>query len=1039
MPEQKFTAAEAAVLSRIIDAISSVTLRRARDYASSGHVGALSRRGPSLQARVIGTEEYLVTINLAHLDFDCDCPADLPCKHIGAVAIVALQQAAVEAPATAAAEDNETYDLCVRMLDHGPVMLHAISASGKVRPVTRNNLRLLRPAHREKLSSILGYISHVAEHGMSFRDFAYTLIEKLARDKEVKFYFGIEEQPTRCAGIVKAHSEMHELANPHDDTLYDAFGYRRVRFERSHTITDPVTHEVSTFTHNIYHPWVRRGAGGDYFFVIAVPHDIAASTRPYFLENIERMQGSRIYNKWQHGFETMATAGPKLLLSVHGVENAKNGALSIEGQLEFAYARDAADLRHREAGFEFADGSKPLYSISIRGQRPQGKQPNEIVQHKTGVLIKRLARQEEALLARPIPIKHSASGRVRIAKARYQDFFTHEIAAAKAAGIIVRIHDNILGVLAKPLSTRLTLRGSSGIDWFEGRIEVSGLDGNDMSAVIRAYRRKEELVKLRNGSWLSVQGSGIAEVLKSLERLGITANADGAISKLTFAQLASLEAEKEMQLRAETGAQVAREKFQSFLETPAPRVRPGKTLRARLRPYQLEGFRFLLRLHEAQTGGILADDMGLGKTVQAIAAMDWLGARARAIPAASRAANAQFLVVCPLAALGVWQTEIEKFAPQLSVYRWHGPGRSAKTAQKADVVLTTFATFSLDVAALSAQPWQIVFIDEAQFIKNFRSRSARELRKLSAGSVICLTGTPLENYLEDLWALFDLIFPGYLGTAQSFKDSYGGHLDLRDREGLMRKIRPFVLRRRKGDVLTELPEKTEVVVRIPMTAEQAKVYEAARLRALSTLGQKGSPLFDLLRHLTALRRIACHPYLEDEKPDPLHSGKFEYLESKILELAIAAEGVLVFSQYTTVLRVFKQLLAKHGIEPLYLDGKTSEKSRSALVGRFQQGAAKFFLISLKAGGTALTLTRADTVIHLDPWWNPAVENQATDRAHRMGQRKHVIVYKLISQGSVEEKVLTLQAQKRELFNELIDDAPSGTPRIAREDIAALLE
>lgn len=1037
MPGLQLAPTEAAVLHGIIDEISAATLRRAQDYARSGYVGPITRKGPRLTANVIGTEEYRVAINLESQSVSCSCPADKPCKHIGAVALVASQEAAVAAPSAVAIEQNESYDLCVRIFEHGHVQLNGMSPSGRFIPVSRNNFRFLKPRHRELLNHIVGYVSHVAERGMPFRDFAYTLLEKLARDGEVKFFFDMEEKPTRCAGIVKPHSEMHEVVDAGDDANYEKFGYRRVRFERSHTVTDPETHELYTFNFNLYHPMVRRGKDNEYFYVIAVPHDITVVPKPYYLENIERMRGSDMRRKWEHAFDTMATAGPKLMLSVAGVENEKTGKLSLEGRLEFAYARDTTALRHRDAGSEVADGAKPIYGISVSMQRPHGKPLNEIVQHKTGVLIKRLGREEENLLKLDIPFKYTSVGRVRIAKKNYADFFTQDVPAAKEAGLIVRIHDNILGLLTKPMAASLTLKGSSGIDWFEGRIEVPGLDRGHLREVIKAYRQKEELVKLKNGNWLSVQGSGIAEVLKSLDRLGITAGADGTITKVSFAQLASLEAEKEMLLRTEEGAATAQEKFRGFLEAALPEAEPANTLNAKLRHYQLDGFRFLLHLFETETGGILADDMGLGKTVQAIALMDYLSQDSAGAERAGRVLR-KFLVVCPLAALGVWESEIEKFAPKLSTYRWHGASRSDAEARKANVIVTTFATFSLDAEKLCQNTWDMVFIDEAQFIKNFRSRSARELRKLRARSLVCLTGTPLENYLEDLWALFDLIFPGYLGTAQSFKDNYGGHLELRDRDSLMRKIRPFMLRRRKADVLKELPAKTEMVIRIPMAAEQAKVYEAARIRALTTLGQQGSPLFDLLRHLTTLRRIACHPYLEEERPDPFQSGKFEYLDSQIVELAIASEGVLVFSQYTSVLRVFRQLLAKHGIEPLYLDGKTSEKSRRALVTRFQEGGSKFFLISLKAGGTALTLTRADTVIHLDPWWNPAVENQATDRAHRIGQKKHVMVYKLISEGTVEEKVLTLQAQKRELFNDLIDDDPATAKRITREDIAGLL-
>ncbi|GAB4440324.1 MAG: hypothetical protein OHK0011_22790 [Turneriella sp.] len=1032
------TSTEAAALHGIVDELLPVTLRRAQDYARLGHVSPLTRRGPRVTARVVGTDEYRVAIHLESQAVSCSCPAHKPCKHIGAVAIVALQEAASAAYSAVAAGSEETYVLCVRLFDYGYVMLNGISPTGRVIPISRYNIRFLKPAHRKMVNSIVGYGPHIAELDMPFSDFADLLLEKLARDSDVKFYFDMAEQPTRCAGVVQARSEMHEVADPTDDAHYDKFGYRQVCFECSHTVIDPVTYEPYTFSFDLDHPMVRRGKSGEYFYVIAVPHDITPPPRPCYLDHIERMRGSAIRRKWEHAFETMATAGPKLMLSVMGVENKKNGRFSLEGRLEFAYAREWGDLRSNDAGSEIADGAKPIYGISVSRSRPGKKVAKEIVQHKTGVLIKRLGSAEQQLLWQRIPFKYTSVGKVRIAKKRYMDFFTQDVPAAKAAGLIVRIHDNILGLLQKPAAVSLAVKGSSGIDWFEGRIEVPGLDPGHLREVIKAYRQKEELVKLRNGRWLSVQGSGIADVLKSLDRLGITANADGTISKMSFAQLAGLEAEKQMVLRTEEGAATAQQKFRNFLQANPPDTVPSRTLTATLRHYQLEGFRFLLRLYEAKTGGILADDMGLGKTVQAIAVMDWIAGRTRANPRRNRTARAQFLVVCPLAALGVWESEIRKFAPQLSVYRWHGPGRSEKQAQGAQVILTTFATFSLDAQKLCQNEWEMAFIDEAQFVKNFRSRSARALRKLNVRSLVCLTGTPLENYLEDLWALFDLFFPGYLGTAQSFKDTYGGHLDLRDREALTQKIRPFMLRRRKADVLTELPEKTEMVVKVPMTPVQGKVYEAARIRALSTLGQKGSPLFDLLRHLTALRRIACHPYLEDEKADPFQSGKFEYLDSQLLELSIASAGVLVFSQYTSVLRVFKHLLKKRGIEPLYLDGKTSEKSRRELVTQFQNGGAKFFLISLKAGGTALTLTRADTVIHLDPWWNPAVENQATDRAHRIGQKKRVMVYKLISEGTVEEKVLTLQAQKRELFNDLIDDEPAEARRITREDIADIL-
>ena len=1019
-------------LHRLLASMPPATHRRATDYARSGYVSPTNVVNGRATAKVFGNEIYDVAIRLESGTSTCTCPAEKPCKHIGAFAIVLLREAASTPTTEVASLPDEEFVLTVRFMETHTVLLNARSPTGKLIPVTRNNFRYLKPAHRDILNHIGSYVAHVAQRGMPYRDFGYVLLERVVKDKDVLFYFDLEEDPCRFAGLVKPQSEIHELEDANDEANYEKFGYRRVRFERSHTAFDPVTGEAFTFKYNMYYPTVKRGADGSYFYVMSVPHDIASSVRPYFLENIERMQGSQMRRKWQHAFETMAKAGPRLMLSVMGVENPKTGRLTLEGKLEFAYTQNSDHLKSNDAGGEIAEGAKPVYGISVSLQKTQGAPVNEIVQHKTGVLIARRGREEAALLKQKIPFKYTSVGRVRVAKKNYADFMTQEIPLAKEAGILVRINDNILGLLVKSAVT-VDVKGASGIDWFEGRIEVAGLDAGHLHEVIKAYRQKDELVKLKNGNWLSVQGSGIGDVLKSLQRLGITADAEGRLSRISFAQLASLEAEQEAALRTETGASTALAKIHQLLDNFETSAKPHRSLLAKLRHYQLEGFQFLLHLHRSEVGGILADDMGLGKTVQAITVMNAISF------GADGAERNRFLVVCPLAALGVWEAEIQKFSPNLSVYRWHGPERSYKEALGSDVVITTFATFTLDAEKFAGVNWQMAFIDEAQFVKNFRSKAAHALRKIDARSIVCLTGTPLENYLEDLWALFDLIFPGYLGTAQSFKDAYGGHLELNDREGLMRKIRPFMLRRRKAEVLKELPAKTEMVVKIPMTHEQAKVYEAARIRAISNLGKTGSPLIDLLKHLTNLRRIACHPYLEAEAPDPFQSGKFEYLDSKLIELSVASEGVLVFSQYTSVLKVLKVLLKKRGIETLYLDGKTPEKTRRTLVTKFQDGAAKFFLISLKAGGTALTLTRADTVIHLDPWWNPAAENQATDRAHRIGQKKHVMVYKLISEGSVEEKVLALQGRKRELFNELIDGEESRSNRITRDDIAELLK
>ena len=585
----------------------------------------------------------------------------------------------------------------------------------------------------------------------------------------------------------------------------------------------------------------------------------------------------------------------------------------------------------------------------------------------------------------------------------------------------------------RALSKSFQIEESSGIDWFAGRLTVQGLSSGDMKELIAAIRARKEHLRLKNGAWLNVRSLNLEKLLKTIDSLGLKLRADGSLPRISRAHAAALflSHEREVSFPEKNDLHRFLERLRACGPENGPPFVPTRRFRGTLRPYQEEGGAFLRRLFELESGGILADDMGLGKTVQALAFLD----RARE----SSGGESLSLVVGPLAALGVWAREAERFCPHIPLRVFHGPDRKKEPLPSDGLILTTFATAGRDISLLEELKFELLFIDEAQFAKNHRTDIHRNLLRLSVRSAFCLTGTPLENNIGELWAVMELCFPGLLGTRTAFRRFLRSDESL---DSLRKRLAPFLLRRRKEDVLRELPPRTEREVTVPMTKRQAALYEQARREAVRDLALAGRDyLMKMLPHLMRLRRIACHPRLDDpERTDPKLSGKLAHLAGELEEILRASSGVIVFSQFTDVLRVTGRLLTDAGIDFHYIDGKTKQSERERQTEEFQAGGGKhFFLVSLRAGGTALTLHRADTVIHLDPWWNPAVERQATDRAHRIGQKRPVYVLRLRSQGTVEEKVSALQQKKRKLFDRLLESGFERAADVSREDIMALLQ
>jgi SNF2 family DNA or RNA helicase len=462
--------------------------------------------------------------------------------------------------------------------------------------------------------------------------------------------------------------------------------------------------------------------------------------------------------------------------------------------------------------------------------------------------------------------------------------------------------------------------------------------------------------------------------------------------------------------------------------TSIPEKKIPDSFLGQLRPYQQQGMTWLLFLRELGLGGCLADDMGLGKTVQLLAYMSYVYDQEN--PQA-------FLIVCPTSVLGNWQKEIERFAPHLKVYTHYGPKRERDTAfaeavQQANIVLTSYTLLGMDLEDLSQIKWGAAILDEAQNIKNAQTKQARAARKLKADHHIALTGTPMENRLTELWSLFDFMNPGYLGSLNRFKTRFVVPIEKQQQtetiDQLQKLVRPFMLRRTKQDpeVALNLPPKQEQKEYVSLTVEQASLYEQlvkdtfAELQKLSGFERKGR----ILKLLTKLKQLCNHPslYLKEQKPKHVleRSVKMEKLLELVEHARLQNESCLIFTQYIEMGKMMKELLQKSlGEDVLFLHGGVNKEARDLMISAFQNQNNRVFILSLHAGGTGLNLTAANHVIHFDRWWNPAVENQATDRAYRYGQTRFVHVHKLITLGTIEEKIDQIIERKSALNNQVI--------------------
>jgi hypothetical protein len=581
---------------------------------------------------------------------------------------------------------------------------------------------------------------------------------------------------------------------------------------------------------------------------------------------------------------------------------------------------------------------------------------------------------------------------------------------------------------------------SSGIDWFDASVEiVFGDQSVSIVEVKRALAQKQNFVRLGDGS----VGLLPEEWLKKyalLIKMGENKGNKLRLKKYHFGVLDELLAEvDEEELQQEL--EEKKERLADIITSDFSNIKPPEQLKAVLRPYQLAGFQWLRFLNEAGWGGILADDMGLGKTVQTLTFFQYYKNEHK---------DAKYLVVCPTTLMYNWENEIKKFTPELTHFIHHGPKRSGniKAFDNYDVIITTYGTMRSDIKIFKELPFDIVVLDESQSIKNPQSQVAKASLLLNAKNKLALSGTPVQNNTFDLYSQMNFLNPGMLGSREFFMNEFATPIDKFQEQEIKDQLKkltyPFMLRRTKEQVAKDLPEKTETILYCEMGAEQRKIYDAYRnmyrSQILGMIDEKGieRSQMHILQGLTKLRQICDSPaILNEEERFHNYSVKLDELTREIQE-NVGNHKALIFSQFLGMLALIRQEMEKQGIKYSYFDGSTTSTERERAIQEFQNNEeCRVFLISLKAGGIGLNLTAADYVYIVDPWWNPAVEQQAIDRTHRIGQTKNIFAYRLICKETIEEKMLQLQERKRALASELVSDDNALLKKLTRDDIAFL--
>lgn len=557
------------------------------------------------------------------------------------------------------------------------------------------------------------------------------------------------------------------------------------------------------------------------------------------------------------------------------------------------------------------------------------------------------------------------------------------------------------------------------------KLDIEGVDSNEYREIFSSYKNNNRLYRMKNGAYLDLKDNDLEQAFKLIDILNIYNDFDNMkIPNNKAIYLEKLIEDEDLSFV--NGSKYVSNVVKKFDKVKSKNYEVPKDLNATLRDYQVSGFEFFKTLSDYQFGGILADEMGLGKTIQTIAFL--LSNK-----------DKKSIVITPTALIYNWKNELEKFAPTLKVGLLHAAKSEREkildNIDNYDVILTTYTTYKNDIDKYKNINFDYCIIDEAQNIKNPDAIITKAIKNVNAKVKFALTGTPIENNLMELWSIFDFIMPGYLYNKSKFKSIFvNNDKNIIELKNL---IKPFILRRTKKEVITELPDKIEQKIIIDLEKEHKRAYKGYVNLITRKIKENNQDNITVFSYLTKLRQLCLSPELMVKN----YQGKNSKLDVLINIINDSSdEKILVFSQFTKVLEVIGKRLNEENISYSYLDGKTSAKDRVKLVEEFNTNNNKVFLISLKAGGTGLNLTSANIVVHFDPWWNPAVEDQASDRAHRIGQKNVVNVIKLIAKGTAEERVINLQETKKELIEDVINgnlDNSSTLKNLSKDDIIDL--
>jgi superfamily II DNA or RNA helicase len=783
------------------------------------------------------------------------------------------------------------------------------------------------------------------------------------------------------------------------------------------------------------------GLPNGYFPVLQGPMKLSRDRVPQFLgQDWPRLQaGCTIEANFRPEDFTLEPQAPKFILSLYG------GLAQLQGQLQCAYGARimTVGVTAKDESLWLADPKDPK-RYSTRDLSAEQKALNRLLKYGfTGP---------------------DAQGRYQLlGQNQVLTFFAREFPKLEKEWQVT-LEERLQQSTAKNIE-RVEPRFEitpSGIQWFDLGVVFDTSSGEKFSQadIQRLILSGQSHTRLKNGKFAVIDTGAVEELQEVL--LDCSPEQAGGKYRINNAQAGFLDSTLRQQGWKAQSPASWRERATAQSGIAKLECPPLGELESVLRPYQKHGVAWLEFLRTNNFGGILADEMGLGKTLQTLAFMNGVVERSRnGAGADAKGSVVPALIVCPTSLVWNWVNEVKKFTPKLRVLALHGPDRHAKFADigNNDLIVTSYALIRRDAEKYADVEFDTVVLDEAQHIKNRQTQNAQAVKAIRSEHRLVLTGTPMENSVLDLWSIFDFLMPGYLGSAQDFRDRYEIPItrakDVEAQVRLARRLRPFILRRLKTEVAKDLPPKLEQVSFCELSEDQRAVYnqilEASRKEVLDAVGAQGlaKSRMVVLTALLRLRQICCDlrllnleqtdgaALISDQPKNSILSGKVETFSELLDEIIDGGHRVLVFSQFTSMLKLLREKLEGEKTELCYLDGSTI--NRGEVVERFQKNQnIPVFLISLKAGGVGLNLTGADTVVHFDPWWNPAVEDQATDRAHRIGQSRVVTSYKLITRDTVEEKILALQTRKRELIKTTLAGEAELAEALSWEEIQELL-